>query len=35
MIANGLGWADGDEVLVIDGDYLATVLPGSDWPPAV
>lgn len=27
LIANGLDWADGDEVLTIDGDYPATVLP--------
>jgi selenocysteine lyase/cysteine desulfurase len=27
LIANGLPWRDGDEVLVIDGDYPATVLP--------
>jgi cysteine desulfurase/selenocysteine lyase len=27
LIANGLSWADGDEVLVIEGDYPATVLP--------
>ena len=27
LIANGLPWADGDEVLVIEGDYPATVLP--------
>jgi len=27
LIANGLDWADGDEVLVVDGDYPATVLP--------
>lgn len=27
LIANGLPWADGDEVLVLDGDYPATVLP--------
>jgi cysteine desulfurase / selenocysteine lyase len=27
LIANGLPWADGDEVLVIRGDYPATVLP--------
>jgi cysteine desulfurase/selenocysteine lyase len=27
LIANGLPWRDGDEVLVIEGDYPATVLP--------
>jgi selenocysteine lyase/cysteine desulfurase len=27
LIANGLDWADGDEVLTIAGDYPATVLP--------
>lgn len=27
LIANGLTWGDGDEVLTIDGDYPATVLP--------
>jgi selenocysteine lyase/cysteine desulfurase len=27
MIANGLSWRDGDEVLVIAGDYPATILP--------
>jgi cysteine desulfurase / selenocysteine lyase len=27
LIANGLPWAEGDEVLVIEGDYPATVLP--------
>jgi selenocysteine lyase/cysteine desulfurase len=27
LIANGLSWADGDEVLVIEGDYPATILP--------
>lgn len=27
VIANGLPWQDGDEVLVISGDYPATVLP--------
>jgi cysteine desulfurase / selenocysteine lyase len=27
LIAGGLRWADGDEVLVIEGDYPATVLP--------
>src|SRR5215831_8294127 len=27
VIANGLPWRDGDEVLVIGGDYPATVLP--------
>jgi len=27
LIVNGLPWEDGDEVLVIDGDYPATVLP--------
>src|SRR5262249_36289689 len=27
LIANGLDWADGDEVLVVDGDYPATLLP--------
>jgi selenocysteine lyase/cysteine desulfurase len=27
LIANGLMWADGDEVLTVDGDYPATVLP--------
>ena len=27
LIANGLPWADGDEVLVVAGDYPATVLP--------
>ena len=27
LIANGLTWADGDQVLTIDGDYPATVLP--------
>lgn len=27
LIANGLPWADGDEVLVVAGDYQATVLP--------
>jgi selenocysteine lyase/cysteine desulfurase len=27
LVANGLSWANGDEVLVIEGDYPATVLP--------
>jgi selenocysteine lyase/cysteine desulfurase len=27
LIANGLDWREGDEVLVIEGDYPATVLP--------
>jgi selenocysteine lyase/cysteine desulfurase len=27
LVANGLPWRDGDEVLVIDGDYPATILP--------
>jgi cysteine desulfurase/selenocysteine lyase len=27
LIANGLSWAKGDEVLVVEGDYPATVLP--------
>ena len=27
LIANGLTWASGDEVLTVDGDYPATVLP--------
>jgi selenocysteine lyase/cysteine desulfurase len=27
LVANGLAWADGDEVLVIEGDYPATILP--------
>lgn len=27
LIANGLPWSGGDEVLVIEGDYPATVLP--------
>ncbi|HEY5359344.1 MAG TPA: aminotransferase class V-fold PLP-dependent enzyme [Streptosporangiaceae bacterium] len=27
LIANGLDWADGDEVLIIEGDYPATMLP--------
>jgi selenocysteine lyase/cysteine desulfurase len=27
LVANGLDWQDGDEVLVIEGDYPATVLP--------
>ena len=27
LIANGLTWADGDEVLTVEGDYPATVLP--------
>jgi selenocysteine lyase/cysteine desulfurase len=27
LVANGLAWRDGDEVLVIEGDYPATVLP--------
>lgn len=27
LIANGLSWTDGDEVLVVAGDYPATVLP--------
>jgi len=27
LIAGGLPWRDGDEVLVIDGDYPATILP--------
>ena len=27
LIANGLDWHEGDEVLTIDGDYPATVLP--------
>jgi selenocysteine lyase/cysteine desulfurase len=27
LIANGLDWQDGDEVLVIEGDYPATILP--------
>jgi selenocysteine lyase/cysteine desulfurase len=27
LIANGLPWQDGDEVMVIEGDYPATILP--------
>ena len=27
LVANGLPWRDGDEVLVIEGDYPATILP--------
>lgn len=27
LVANGLAWEDGDEVLVIEGDYPATILP--------
>jgi cysteine desulfurase / selenocysteine lyase len=27
VVANGLAWEDGDEVLVIEGDYPATILP--------
>ncbi len=27
LVANGLSWNDGDEVLVIEGDYPATVVP--------
>src|SRR5215472_14794224 len=27
LVANGLTWDAGDEVLVIDGDYPATILP--------
>ena len=27
LIANGLDWRPGDEVLTIEGDYPATVLP--------
>jgi cysteine desulfurase / selenocysteine lyase len=27
LVANGLAWDDGDEVLVIEGDYPATILP--------
>jgi cysteine desulfurase / selenocysteine lyase len=27
LVANGLTWRDGDEVVVVDGDYPATVLP--------
>jgi len=27
LVANGLAWEDGDEILVIDGDYPATILP--------
>jgi selenocysteine lyase/cysteine desulfurase len=27
LVANGLAWRDGDEVLVIEGDYPATILP--------
>ena len=27
LIANGLAWMDGDEVLTIQGDYPATILP--------
>jgi cysteine desulfurase / selenocysteine lyase len=27
LVANGLPWQDGDEVLVIEGDYPATILP--------
>ncbi|HEY2267745.1 MAG TPA: aminotransferase class V-fold PLP-dependent enzyme [Streptosporangiaceae bacterium] len=27
LVANGLDWRDGDEVLVIEGDYPATILP--------
>jgi cysteine desulfurase / selenocysteine lyase len=27
LIANGLAWTDGDEVLTVEGDYPATVLP--------
>jgi cysteine desulfurase/selenocysteine lyase len=32
LIANGLRWRDGDEVLVIEGDYPATVLPWHRLP---
>jgi cysteine desulfurase/selenocysteine lyase len=34
LIANGLSWADGDEVLTIEGDYPATVLPWQRLAPA-
>lgn len=27
LVANGLAWEDGDEILVIEGDYPATILP--------
>ncbi len=27
LIANGLSWQDGDEILTVEGDYPATVLP--------
>jgi cysteine desulfurase / selenocysteine lyase len=27
LVANGLPWQDGDEVLVVEGDYPATILP--------
>jgi cysteine desulfurase / selenocysteine lyase len=27
LVANGLDWRDGDEVVVVEGDYPATVLP--------
>jgi selenocysteine lyase/cysteine desulfurase len=32
LIANGLRWRDGDEVLVVEGDYPATVLPWQRLP---
>ncbi len=34
LIANGLAWADGDQVLTIEGDYPATVLPWQRLPGA-
>jgi cysteine desulfurase / selenocysteine lyase len=27
LVANGLSWRDGDEVIVVEGDYPATVMP--------
>lgn len=32
LMANGLSWADGDEVIVLAGDYPATVLPWQRLP---
>ena len=34
LIANGLPWAEGDEVMVFEGDYPATVLPWQRLAPA-
>ncbi|HWG61166.1 MAG TPA: aminotransferase class V-fold PLP-dependent enzyme [Streptosporangiaceae bacterium] len=34
LVANGLPWAQGDEVLVIEGDYPATILPWQRLAPS-